>query len=128
MLSCLNGSKKEGTVAVPEEVAVADEIERLVREECLEDGKPIRYGDIAILLRKYNSHSEAFIAELERRGIPVAPSGKRHLFKEAHVSLLLSVLQTADNPLKDIPLCAVLFSPIFRMTADELTAVQRGRK
>ncbi len=128
VLSCINGSKKEGTFAVTEESAVADEIERLVHEEHLENGKRIRYGDIAILLRKYNSHSEAFINELERRGIPVAPSGKRHLFSEAHVSLMLSVLQTADNPLKDIPLCAVLFSPIFRMTADELTLVQRGRR
>ncbi len=127
VLSCINGSKKDGTFAVAEEAAVADEIERLVREEYLENGKRIKYGDIAILLRKYNSHSEAFINELERRGIPVAPSGKRHLFKEEHVSLLLSVLRTADNPLKDIPLCAVLFSPIFRMTANELTLVQRGR-
>lgn len=128
VLSCLNGSKKDGTVAVSEEAAVADEIERLVREERLENGDSIRYGDIAILLRKYSSHSEAFIKELERRGIPVAPSGKRHLFKEPHVSLLLSALQTADNPLKDIPLCSVLFSPVFRMTANELTAVQRGRR
>ena len=128
VLSCINGSKKEGTFAVPEEVAVADEIERLVREEKLESGKPIKYGDIAILLRKYGSHNEAFINELERRGIPVAPSGKRHLFKEPHVSLLLSVLETADNPLKDVPLCAVLFSPIFRMDADELALVQRGRR
>ncbi len=128
VLSCINGSRKEGTVAVTEECAVADEIERLVRGECLENGKRIKYGDIAILLRKYGSHSEAFINELERRGIPVAPSGKRHLFSESHVSLLLSVLQAADNPLKDIPLCTVLFSPVFRMTPDELTLVQRGRR
>ncbi|MBQ1212240.1 MAG: UvrD-helicase domain-containing protein [Clostridia bacterium] len=127
VLCCINGSRKDGTVAVREEVAVADEIERLVREECLEDGRRIKYGDIAILLRKYGTHSGAFISELERRGIPVAPTGKRSLFNEAHVSLLLSALQAADNPLKDIPLCAVLFSPIFRLTVDELTLIQRGR-
>ncbi len=126
LLMCRRGSAKDGTYAVPEEVAVADEIERLVREEKLENGKNISYGDIALLFRSYKNHSPAFIRELESRGIPVSPSGKRRMFAEEHVTLMLSVLQTADNPMKDIPLCAVLFSPIFGMTADQLTLMRKS--
>ncbi|MBE6640375.1 MAG: hypothetical protein E7619_02190 [Ruminococcaceae bacterium] len=128
LLMCLNGSKKEGTYAVPEEVAVADEIERIVGKVTLENGKTIKYGNIALLFRNYSTHAAPFIKELERRGIPVSVKGKRSLFAQSHVSLVLNILQTADNPMKDIPLCAVLFSPVFRMTADMLAiAKKEGR-
>lgn len=123
ILLCRKGSPKEGTVTVSEASAVADEIERLTSGKKLENGAPIRYGDIAVLFRNYKSHAPAFAAELARRGIPVNAAADTVFFERDHILLLLSVLRTADNPLRDIPLGAVLSSPLFSFSPDDLLRV-----
>lgn len=98
---------------------VADEIARLV-------SKGTAPSDIAVLMRK-----TALIADygkaLTKRGVPVVISaGKEDLLSKPEVLLAVSLLRVIDNPTDDISLAAVLRSPIYRFTAEELTEIRHG--
>jgi ATP-dependent helicase/nuclease subunit A len=86
--------------------------------------RPVEWGDMAILMRSPGPRTEAFAKIFHQAGIPLAAS--RGGFLDAvEVSDLVSLLQLLDNPLQDIPLLAVLRSPLVGVTIDEL-AVLRG--
>ena len=86
--------------------------------------RPARYGDFCILLRSKKGHSDTYAAALTRAGIPVTAAGDRGLFATPEISLALSMLRVIDNPLLDIPLLAVLLSPIYGFTPDDLAAIR----
>lgn len=103
----------------------AEYIERLIDSGTEINGKPIRAGDIAILLRSMKSTAELFIAALEARGIPAsAAGGTVGLFDGFENSYLLSILRVIDNPLQDIPLIAAMRGPVWRFTANELAHIR----
>ncbi len=88
--------------------------------------RPIRPGDIAILLRSPGSVGGEFLYALEEAGIPCVTGNSIDLLQTEEVSFLHSFLQIINNPLQDIPLIAVLMSRVFGFTADDLAAI-RGR-
>src|SRR4030095_8311665 len=47
-------------------------------------------------------------------------------FQSAEITDLLSLLQVLDNPLQDLPLLAVLRSPLVGLSLDELATVRLG--
>ena len=102
---------------------VAAEIERLVSEERLDNGERIKASDVAILLRT-NSKIQSFATSLEKRGIPYAKKGSDGFFSSPEVMLALSLLNTVDNPHRDIWLMGVLCSPIYDFSSDELTLIR----
>ena len=114
-----------------EAAAVAERIRALVKGGTpVPDGegglRPLRYGDVAILLRSYKAVSPRYRAALSAAGVPCAAAQGNGFFKSMEVSLLLSCLAIIDNPRQDIPLIAVLRSPLCGFTPDELAAI-RGK-
>ncbi len=113
---------------------IADRIEKLFKEGFTvqdKDGpRPLRYGDITVLMRAANSNGEILGAELENCGIPVTTPSTAGFLAGRETKLLSSFLSVLDNPLQDIPLAAVLRSPFFGFSEDELMALsfQRGKK
>ena len=106
---------------------VAWRIRRLVGSETiLESGteRPIRYGDIAILLRAPTAAGPAFRRALSEAGIPVLTEQGGGFFSAFEVLITISLLWVIDNPHRDIPLAAVLTSPVFGFTADELSIIR----
>lgn len=102
---------------------IAAEIERLLAEEKKADGSPIAPGDIAVLYR--SSAISPYISEaLKKRGIPSGNTDAGKYFEDPDVLLMLSILNTVDNPEKDIHLAATLRSPLFGFTMDDLIAVR----
>ena len=98
----------------------------LVREG---DGlRPIREEDIVILLRSPGSVGKRFQQALEARGIRCASGSGSDLLQTQEICLLRALLQTVANPQQDIPLIAVLASPVFGFTADELAAFRAKKK
>ena len=91
-----------------------------------EDGhlRPVRYGDIAILLRSTKSKAPRYAAALERLDIPVALAGSDSFFESVEINIMMSLLSVIDNPLQDIPLISVLRSPLYGFTPDELAAIR----
>lgn len=102
---------------------IAAEISRLLHGECRADGKALRPGDIAVLCRAKSTCGKVSGA-LSAAGIPVVSDLSRGYFKKPEVMLMISLLTVIDNPQKDIPLAAVLRSPLFGFTMDELSQIR----
>ena len=90
--------------------------------------RPLRWGDIAILLRSANTVGGVYRRALAREGVPVANGQGGGFFRSIEVSTLLSLLAVLDNPHQDIPLIAVLRSPAFGFTADDLSRIRSAAR
>ena len=86
--------------------------------------RPIVPEDVAILLRSPGSSAGYFKRALAARGIECCTGGGENLLEAQEICVLRSLLQCISNPRQDIPLLAVLASPIFYFTADDLVAVR----
>ena len=82
------------------------------------------YRDIAILLRTVSGWAEEFIPVLLSKGIPAAADTGSGYFSAIEVQTVLNLLEIIDNPLQDIPLAAVLHSPIGHFSSEELAIVR----
>ncbi len=89
--------------------------------------RPFRYGDCCILLRSHKSHAAAYRDTLLAYGIPAVAATSNGLFEAAEIRLTLSLLRIIDNPLQDIPLTAVMLSPLFGFTADDMATIRLCR-
>ncbi len=106
---------------------VASRILSLLNNDTLHDGvSPIRASDIAILLRSKQKKVLPYLAALAKFGIPADTPETTDFFTCPEVLLALSLLRTVDNPRRDIPLTAVLLSPLYRLTPDDLVMVRRA--
>ena len=107
----------------PEALWISAEIERLIKHEKNANGTPIEPRDIAILMRSTTPAADITKA-LDLRGIPCSDNSKYDLFETPDVLLTLSLLSAIDNPHRDIPLAATLYSPLFAYTMDELIEIR----
>ncbi|MGA4642960.1 UvrD-helicase domain-containing protein [Limisphaera sp. 4302-co] len=89
--------------------------------------RPIRYADMAVLLRSPGPKSEIYLQQFEAAGVPLEVS-RKEFFGALEVSDLLNLLRLLDNPLQDLPLLAVLRSPIVGLTLDEMAWVCAHRR
>ena len=74
--------------------------------------RPIRLGDIVILLRSMKFKADQFAAVLRGMDIPVHAESATGYFEATEVNDVLSLLQVLDNQRQDIPLAALLRSPL----------------
>lgn len=86
--------------------------------------RPIRFRDIAILMRATHNSAPAVIDILRERGIPAYAELSTGYFDAVEVSNMLSLLKVIDNPYQDIPIAAVLRSPIMGLSDEELAAIR----
>lgn len=112
---------------------VARYIERTVREGKTLVTKggalhPASYGDFCILLRTAKNVSSVYANALSERGIPVFSPETGGFFEAAEISFILSLLRVLDNPVQDIPLAAVMLSPLFGFSAGELADIRASAK
>ena len=122
--------EQEGLEMDAEAAYVAAEIERIlasrmtVKDKETKEDRPIRPSDIAILVRR-NSVMDKFAKALGARGIACELSAKRGFFLNPEILLALSLLNVVDNPRRDVYLAALLRSPLYGFTMDELIAIRR---
>lgn len=112
---------------------VARYIDRTVREGktlVTKSGalRPASYGDFCILLRTAKNVSSVYANALSERGIPVFSPETGGFFEAAEISFILSLLRVLDNPVQDIPLAAVMLSPLFGFSAGELADIRASAK
>jgi ATP-dependent helicase/nuclease subunit A len=85
--------------------------------------RPMIWRDVVILLRSPRGKAAAYFKEFSRLGVPlVAARGGFHDSAEARD--LVALLQLLDNPLQDLPLLAVLLSPLAGFTPSELALIR----
>lgn len=86
--------------------------------------RPLRYRDIAILLRAATGRINVLMEVLTQAGIPAYGQMATGYFQATEVRVFLSLLQVLDNPRQDIPLAAVLHSPIVGLSAADLARIR----
>ena len=112
--------------------AVGTEIRRMMEAQLVKsegegspDGlRPLRYSDIVILLRSLGSWADTFVKVLGELGIPVRAAAGTGYFSSLEVQTALNLLKILDNPRQDIPMAAVLASPIVGLTGEELAIIR----
>ena len=111
-----------------EAVSIAKIIKQKVEShEKISDGgalRDINYGDFAILLRNSKKHVDNYSRVLNSCGIPTIGETDSNLLDCAEIKMIISILRVIDNPSRDVPLLAVMMSPFYGFTADELAAVK----
>lgn len=106
-----------------EAVWVAAEISRLLREDTLDNGAPIRPSDIAILVRN-KSHSATYTDELSKLGIPVTSPTSADVAQDPLLYDMLNMLKSVDNPWRDLPLSEFLLSTLGGFDLEELCEIR----
>ncbi len=89
--------------------------------------RPMRYSDCVVLLRSGSDYFEIFDRVLKNMGVPAYAMTRTGYFSAVEVRVILDYLRILDNPLQDIPMAAVLFSPIVGCTAQELAEIRLFR-
>ncbi len=105
---------------------IAREICRLIKEETKDDGSPITYGDIAILIRSPKARVDTFSKILRAYGIPVFTETNENLLNQSEVEIILCLLDVIDNPRRDISLAGALLSPLYNISYDFLASIRKG--
>ncbi len=106
----------------------AERIRQLLTDGVLSDGaggvRPVRYSDIAILMRSPGPVFARWQQVFAAFGIPLTSERSSEFFAEEEVSLALSMLSVIDNPRQDIPLISTLRCPVYGFTAQELGEIR----
>ncbi|RWZ55193.1 helicase-exonuclease AddAB subunit AddA [Halobacillus fulvus] len=89
--------------------------------------RPVQYRDIVILMRSM-TWAPTIVDELKQQGIPVYAELSTGYFEAIEIKVMLSLLKVIDNPMQDIPLAAVLKSPIVGLNEDELARLRLTNK
>ncbi len=121
--------KEESDTQRREAYAAAGRILQLVGRQPVWDAaqkhyRPARFGDIVILLRTVAGWADTFAKVFAEMGIPAHTGGSTGYFSALEVRTILSFLKVLDNPRQDIPLAAVLRSPIGGLTDEEMAQVR----
>ncbi|MBQ1372446.1 MAG: UvrD-helicase domain-containing protein, partial [Oscillospiraceae bacterium] len=134
-LHCLSTARQTEEGESPEKnraeaAFVAERIQTLLEDHTLirdrEGLRPLRAGDIVILLRSPKTAAAQYLEALQQRGIPAAGDVGENILDAAEVQSLLCLLRVLDNVHQDIPLTGALLSPLFGVEAASLAAVRSG--
>ncbi|MDO5126285.1 MAG: helicase-exonuclease AddAB subunit AddA [Eubacteriales bacterium] len=85
--------------------------------------RPAQYRDIVILGRSVKKIGEPMRNALGMREIPVYLENPKGYFNAVEIRVIVSLLSVIDNARQDIPLSAVLLSPIAGLGENELAKV-----
>lgn len=108
---------------------VAEKIRQLMKTQPVTDKatgalRPVRYSDIVILLRSLSGWADSLVEVLNENGIPAHTVSSTGYFSAVEVQTVLSMLRILDNPRQDVPLAAVLRSPMAGLSDEELAVLR----
>ncbi len=97
-------------------------------EMLLSAGRPIKAGDILILVRRREPFTAPMIRALKREGIPVAGADRMRLMDQLAVQDLVALADVLLLPDDDLALAVVLKSPLFGLDDHALFDLAHDRK
>ena len=123
------GTKQQISKQELEAKMIADRIRKMVgKEEVVDEEtgefRKVRYGDIVILLRSLSEWADLFAEVLNANGIPAHTVSRTGYFSTLEIRTVLNYLRILDNPRQDIPLAAVLKSPMAGLSDEQLARLR----
>ncbi len=109
---------------------IADTIAGWIKngEQLASEDRPVRAGDVLILLRKRHPFAAPMVAALKARGIPVAGADRLKITEQLAVLDLMVLGDFLTLPEDDLSLATVLKSPLFGLDDDDLMRLAVDRK
>lgn len=110
--------------------AIAERIKNIVDgsfkvyDEKLKCYRNAKYKDIVIILRTISGWANVFEEILMKQSIPAHSEASTGYFSTVEIQTIISILKIIDNPIQDIPLTAVLRSPIAGISSYELAVIK----
>ena len=95
-----------------------------VFDKKLETYRNAEYKDIVILLRATSAWAPVFAEELINMDIPTYADMGQGYFETMEIQVIMSFLKVIDNPMQDIPLIAILRSPIYGFTPEDFIDIR----
>ena len=90
--------------------------------------RPVRYQDIAIILRSTRVHAAKIIEVMNAYGIPAENAADTGYFSAPEVAATLNYLRIIDNPRQDIPMASVLTSMYVGLSEEDLALISTAHK
>src|SRR5213079_3366074 len=92
------------------------------------DRRPLRYGDMLVLVRRRGNAFDAVIQALKHAGIPVAGADRLKLTEHIAIIDLMNLADALLLPQDDLALAVALKSPLFGLSDDDLFELAWQRK
>jgi ATP-dependent helicase/nuclease subunit A len=92
------------------------------------DRRPLRYGDMLVLVRRRGNAFDAVIQALKHANIPVAGADRLKLTEHVAIIDLMNLADALLLPQDDLALAVALKSPLFGLTDDDLFKLAWQRK
>jgi len=86
--------------------------------------EPLSYRHIVVLLRSMAGKADVLIQALQEGGIPSYAEQSGGYFAAVEVQVMLALLRCIDNPEQDLPMAAVLRSPLVGLDETALAGVR----
>ena len=86
--------------------------------------RSLAYRDIAVLMRAVSGKANILLEALRKNSVPAYADVDGGYFEAPEVRLILALLTVIDNVRQDIPLAAVLASPIGGFSMTDLTKIR----
>ena len=86
--------------------------------------RPCRPEDIVVLMRSPGPRLRHYTRALAERGVPCATQENEDFFSAMEVAVMCSLLEILDNPRQDVPLIAVLRSPLAGFSPNRLAMIR----
>ena len=93
-----------------------------------DDRRPLRYGDMLVLVRRRGNAFDAVIQALKHAGIPVAGADRLKLTEHIAIIDLMNLADALLLPQDDLALAVALKSPLFGLADDDLFKIAWQRK
>ncbi len=110
---------------------IADDIDRMIGTETIpaENGahRPVHAGDILVLVRSRKELFHEIIRACKARAIPIAGADQLKIGAELAVKDLTALLSFLATPEDDLSLAAILRSPLFGWSEDDLFRLAHPR-
>jgi ATP-dependent helicase/nuclease subunit A len=90
--------------------------------------RPLRYGDMLVLVRRRGNAFDAVIQALKHANIPVAGADRLKLTEHIAIIDLMNLADALLLPQDDLALAVALKSPLFGLSDDDLFKLARDRK
>jgi ATP-dependent helicase/nuclease subunit A len=81
--------------------------------------RPMRFGDVVILLRSMKYKADQYAEVLRESGVPVHAESGSGYFESTEVNEILALLSLLNNARQDVPLAAAMRGPIARLPEPE---------
>lgn len=89
--------------------------------------RPVRYRDIVVLHRSATRVASILVEMLEAAGVPAYAEVGSGFMRATEIETIRSLLLVLDNPRRDIPLAALLRSPLIGLEVADLAQIRLAK-